>query len=415
MRRLRWARRRRSTVSGTLVSRVHALQLLAEAIAGILQRPGRSALTALGTVLGIGSFVAVLGITTTANSQISQRFNALSSTQVSVEQQTEDAFLDVTDFPDDAEERISALKGSAASGVYWTFDSKTRVSSAPPPAGGEASSGTISVMAASPGFWSATHPTLKSGRTFDSLLQDQRVAVVGEGIADQLAIGPLDTQPAIFIDDIPFTVIGILGGARRVPDTLLSITIPTDVAARYWSRPETPSRMIIETDVGAAKRVADQAPLALSAADPGHFKATTAVDARVLRDNVSSDLGVLFLALAGICLFIGAVGIANTTLVAVLERVPEIGLRRSLGALPRHIGAQFLMESTALGAIGGLVGTSFGTLSVLGVAIAKDWTATLTPWTVIVAPVLGALLGLVAGLYPSLRAARIEPIEAFRR
>jgi putative ABC transport system permease protein len=408
-------RRRRHAETGNPVSRVQWHQLLAEAIAGILQRPGRSALTALGTVLGIGSFVAVLGITTTANSQISQRFNALSSTQVSIEQQTDDAFLDVADFPDDAEARIAALKGSAASGIYWTFDSKTRVSSAPPPAGGGASSGTISVMAASPGFWSATHPTLTSGRTFDDFLQDQRVAIVGEGIADQLAIGTLDTQPAIFIDDVPFTVIGVLGGAKRVPDTLLSVTIPAAVASKYWGKPETPSRMIVETDVGAAKRIADQAPLALSASNPAHFKATTAVDARVLRDNVSSDLGVLFLALAGICLFIGAVGIANTTLVAVLERVPEIGLRRSLGALPRHIGTQFLMESTALGAIGGLIGTSFGTLSVLGVAIAKDWTATLAPWTVIVAPVLGAFLGLVAGLYPSLRAARIEPIEAFRR
>jgi putative ABC transport system permease protein len=381
----------------------------------MLQRPGRSALTALGTVLGVGAFVAVLGLTTTANSQINERFNALSSTEVSIELNTEDPLLDAVDFPDDAEARIDRLEGSAGSGRYWTLDSTTRVSEVPPPVSSQASAGTVSVLAASPGFWTATHPTMKAGRTFDSFLKDQRVAVVGEGVASQLSLGRLDAQPAIFINDVPFTVIGVIAGAKRVPDTLLSVTIPADVASRYWGRPDTPSRMIVETEVGAAQRVADEAPLALSAVAPEHFDAVTAADATVLRDSVSSDLSVLFLALAGICLFIGAVGIANTTLVAVLERVPEIGLRRSLGALPRHIGAQFLMESTALGAMGGLIGTSLGTLSVVGVSIAKDWTATVTTWTVVAAPLLGAFLGLVAGLYPSLRAARIEPIEAFRR
>lgn len=407
--------RRRRSGEIVLASRVQLRQLVSEAIAGVLQRPGRSALTALGTVLGVGAFVAVLGITTTANSQIDERFNALSSTQVSIEQLTDDPFLDATDFPVDAEQRIDRLNGAKAAGLYWTLDTATRVSAMPPPVGGAESAGTISVMAVSPGFWAATGASTRSGRTFDAFLQGDRVAVVGEGIAKQLSIGDLASQPAIFVNDIPFTVIGILDSADRVPDTLLSVSIPAEVATKYWGRPQTPSRMIVETDLGAAKTVADQAPLALSASDPGHFKATTAAEATALRDSVSSDLGVLFLVLAGICLVIGAVGIANTTLVAVLERVPEIGLRRSLGALPRHIGAQFLLESTALGAIGGLVGTSLGAVAIVAVSVAKDWTATLTPWTVTLAPFIGAGLGLLAGLYPSLRAARIEPIEAFRR
>ncbi|MCW2839111.1 MAG: transporter [Aeromicrobium sp.] len=359
--------------------------------------------------------MAVLGITTTANSQIDSRFDALSSTQVIVEQQTDDPFLDAADFPDDAEARITGLAGVRAAGLHWALGANTRVSAQPPPAGGRDAVGTISVMAVSPGFWSATGVSVKAGRTFDAALADDRVAVVGEGIADQLGMADVGGQPAVFIDDVPFTVIGVLRSADRVPDSLLSVSIPANVAARYWGRPDPPARMIIATDVGAARTVADQTPVALSAADPDHFKATTAVEARALRDSVSSDLGVLFLVLAIICLVIGAVGIANTTLVAVLERVSEIGLRRSLGALPRHIGAQFLMESTALGAIGGLVGTSVGTWCIVGVSLAKSWTATLTPWTVVAAPFIGAGLGLLAGLYPSLRASRIEPIEAFRR
>ena len=112
---------------------------------------------------------------------------------------------------------------------------------------------------------------------------------------------------------------------------------------------------------------------------------------------------------------IGAVGIANTTLVAVLERTGEIGLRRALGPRPRHITAQFLTESAALGALGGLVGTSLGVPTVVGTALARHWTAVLEPYAVLPAPLIGMFTGFAAGLYPALRAARTEPLEALRR
>jgi putative ABC transport system permease protein len=130
---------------------------------------------------------------------------------------------------------------------------------------------------------------------------------------------------------------------------------------------------------------------------------------------VNSALAELFLALAGVSLVIGAVGIANTTLVAVLERAGEIGLRRALGARPRHIAAQFLAESTALGLLGGLIGTSLAVAVVIAVAVTKQWTAILDPVTVLPAPLLGAVTGLLAGLYPAIRASRVEPLEALRR
>jgi putative ABC transport system permease protein len=123
----------------------------------------------------------------------------------------------------------------------------------------------------------------------------------------------------------------------------------------------------------------------------------------------------LFLLLAAISLVIGAVGIANTTLVAILERTGEIGLRRSLGARPRHIAAQFLTESATLGTLGGLLGTSIGVSTVVLVAVIENWTAVLNPLYVMPAPLMGSVVGLLAGLYPALRAARIEPLEALRR
>ena len=134
-----------------------------------------------------------------------------------------------------------------------------------------------------------------------------------------------------------------------------------------------------------------------------------------MQHNVSTSLNTLFLILAGVALVVGAVGIANTTLVAVLERAGEIGLRRALGARPRHIGIQFLTESTALGLFGGLIGASLGVAAILAITIDRHWTALLDPRIVVAAPVAGAVVGLLAGLYPALRASVLEPADVLRR
>jgi ABC-type antimicrobial peptide transport system permease subunit len=129
---------------------------------------------------------------------------------------------------------------------------------------------------------------------------------------------------------------------------------------------------------------------------------------------VQNDLNSLFLLLGGVSLLVGAIGIANVTLVSVLERVGEIGLRRSLGAARRHIAAQFLLESSTLGLIGGIVGASLGTLVIVAVAASRTWTPVLEGWVPLGAPLLGGVVGLLSGLYPALRAAALEPVEALR-
>jgi putative ABC transport system permease protein len=220
----------------------------------------------------------------------------------------------------------------------------------------------------------------------------------------------------VFINGTPYTVVGIISDLRRVPELLLSVVIPDTTALSAYGQPtDQRASMLIETRLGAAQLIAGQAALALRPDAPNLFKITAPPDPTTLRDGVTGDFNALFLLLAGITLVIGAVGIANTTLVAVLERTGEIGLRRALGARPRHIAAQFLTESAALGTLGGLIGTSLGTAVVIGTALARQWTAVLAPWTVLPAPLIGTMVGLLAGLYPALRAAYVEPAEALRR
>lgn len=391
--------------------------LLAEATAGMLQRPARSALTALGTVLGVGTFVAILGLTATTSSQIDTRFNALTATEVTIEETVEDPDqLTGPAFPEDADTRMLRVNGVKAAGVYWTVkDDRARtVRSAPV---GNADGERIDVVAASPGVLKAAVPTLSEGRLYDERMAGAgRVAVIGAGTANRLGITTLETHPALFVGEESFTVVGIVDDVERKADLLLSVVVPRSTAEQLWGVPAaTESSMLISTDLGAAQQVATEAATALRPDHPEYFKATPPPDPKTLRSTVGSDLSQLFLLLAGICLIIGAVGIANTTLVAVLERTGEIGLRRALGARARHITTQFLAESGALGALGGLVGTSLGTVTVVAVALARDWTPVVHPATVAAAPLIGLVTGVLAGLYPAWRASRIQPVEALRR
>jgi macrolide transport system ATP-binding/permease protein len=403
-------------VSRRAAPRMRPGDLATEAVAGLLARPARVALTVLGTVIGVGALVATLGLSKTASNQIVGRFDALAATDVVVSPSARAGGAGAAVLPWDAESRLRRLNGVAAAGTLSDVDVRgALVRSVPindPLAAGAIQ---LPMKAASPGLFTAVHAQLASGRLFDGghSRRADRVLVLGANAARRLGITRIDQQPAVFLGDRLYSVIGLLSSVRRHASLLGAGIMPEGTARREFGL-RAPALAQVEAHIGAVELIVRQAPTALSPSNPGLLKVAAPPDPRQLRGQVKNDLNALFLLLGGVSLLVGAIGIANVTLVSVLERVGEIGLRRALGAGRRHIAAQFLLESTAMGLAGGVMGASFGTLVIVAVSATKTWTPVLDPWVPLGAPLVGALIGLISGTYPSLRAAALEPVEALR-
>jgi putative ABC transport system permease protein len=418
------------TATGLPAPSLAARDTAAEAVAGIVQRPGRAVLTMLGTVLGVGAFVAVLGLTATGAGQISRQFTALQDTTVTVEDNgpanntappgTNPAIA----FPANADQIAGHINGVTAAGVWWPVLLPSSADFTGSLALSAAASHTVNLLAASPGAVQAMGLSMTAGSRLSTYENDtaQHVAMLDTTTAAQLGISParLAAHPAVFAGGIAYTVTGIYSSAQRVVTGESAMLIPASTALAEYGNPppgigtQDEAQMVIATRTGAAQQVAKQIAAAELPTDPSRLVVTSPPGPQTLQSEVSGDLAGLFLILALISLLIGAVGIANTTLVAVLERTGEIGLRRAVGARPRHIAAQFLAESTTLGTLGGLIGTCIGVGAVVIFAAAKDWTAVLNPAYTLPAPLIGSVVGLLAGAYPALRAARTSPLAALR-
>jgi putative ABC transport system permease protein len=386
-----------------------------EAVAGISARPVRSGLTMLGAVVGVAAFAAIIGLANTTQAQVNGQFNQLAATEVVVSDTEVGA--STLAFPPETERLIDRLHGVTASGVLFQVPvpQSPGVTRLPAAVGAQAAN-SIQVAGATPGVFAVAEARMATGRVLDDADSrgDGLVMVLGAGAAAELGIRNIATEQAVFIDDVPFTVVGVIGSVRREPTLQEEAIIPTSTALRLWG-PPSGSDAIIAVRPGSASVVAAEVPDAILPTDPSRLVAVSSSGSLPLQAAVNSDLSTLLLMAGSVALALGMIGIASVTYTSVLERYYEIGVRRSLGATRRHIATQFLAESLCLGTLGGVIGTCLAVISIVIVSAGRHWLPVFSPAEILPDPLIGTVAGCVAGIYPAIRAATLNPVEALRR
>ena len=393
-----------------------------EALAG---RRLRSGLTVLGLLIGVAAVILTVGLGQGASSSVSSAISSLGSNLLIV---TPGSSTSTTGF--------RGGFGSASTLTLTDADALATRSVAPDIGGVAPVSSQSMELSAGSSTWTSTvtgttasfakvrSRTLDSGRFFTQAQVDSgaAVAVLGSTTAQELGVR---VGSAVTINGVSLNVIGVLGAegssAATNQDDLVLVPVTTAQRQLFDSTSNSVQTIYLSATsddaLSAAYQEAEPALLSshrITDSANADFTITTQESLLSTADSVNKTLTVLLVGIAAISLLVGGIGVMNIMLVAVAERVREIGLRKALGATPRAIRRQFLVEASVLGLIGGIGGILLGVIGAEVIPHFVDNVITLSPAAIVGSVVVSVGIGLIFGVYPAARAAQLAPIEALR-
>ncbi len=404
-------------------------QTLSLAVRSLLRSKLRSFLTALGIIIGVGAVIAMVAIGDGARANVQNVFDSMGTHLLIV-------------LPGSS--NSGGAKGGFGSQLTLTWDDlealRTQVPSVRAAAPelrtstqvvSEDQNWTTSVIGTTPDFFDVRAWALAHGARFTDadVEAGAKVAVLGQTVVEKLYGPGVDpVGQVVRINKTPFTVVGVMARKGQshmgqdnddtlfVPATSFQRQVQTQSLGKYLS-----GILYVQADptVGTAKAQRDittllreRHRLAEDAADD--FDVRDLSELANSRQQSTETLSLLLASIAAVSLVVGGIGIMNIMLVSVTERTREIGVRVAVGARPRDILAQFLIEALTLAMLGGLIGTVVGLGVARLLASQFQWPLLVRPDVIFLALGFSALVGVGFGLYPARKASRLDPIDALR-
>jgi putative ABC transport system permease protein len=405
--------RRRWGSSALPGSRLLPLDALRVASVGLRTRRLRAALSALGVAIGIAAMVAVLGISDSSKAGLVEELNQLGTNLLTV-QPGQNFFGQNAQLPEAADRAVLNLSSVRNAAAVTTVSSASVRRSSYIEA---AETSGVTVDAADLGLLGTLSGKLRRGRFLDAASERYPIVVLGAVAAERLAVTALRVNGRallLYIDGTWFTVAGVLAPLPLAPEIDRAALIGYPIAHALFGTSRNASTLYVRADPERVSEAASLLPATADPQSPEQTQISRPSSALQARADAQSTLTALFLGLGAVALLVGGVGIANVMVISVLERRPEIGLRRALGATRAHIGVQFLGESVLLSLLGGAVGIGLGAAATAGYAQAQGWIIVVPLLAVGGSVAIAVALGAVAGLYPAARAARLAPASALR-
>ena len=286
----------------------------------------------------------------------------------------------------------------------------------------------VNIVGTTPNYTQVRRFTLTAGHMFSAADDNARgrVAVLGASVPAMLGLNPVAAVGSeIEIGGVQFEVVGVLGekgsqGSFQNLDEQVLIPLQT---ARYRVMGSDRLRSLTVRvddvhDMNLAMIEVERVIRREHKIRPGmdnDFQIRRQADLLSTLEDTTKTFTRLLAGIAAVSLLVGGIGIMNIMLVSVTERTREIGIRKALGAKRRDIMSQFLVEAATLSVLGAAIGIGLGIALAKVVSAATPLPATVAPWSIVAALIVGAGVGIVTGAYPASRAARLDPILALRQ